>query len=108
MTHADQTYIGPEAIVTKRREYGYPCTANFYKEPPQIISGKKHKLYGHDGKAYVDFFTGCRLSPAATAMKLLRQERSNSADAAIRQPFTLPSRWQIWRSGWQTAFCLAT
>lgn len=58
MTHADQTYIGPEAIVTKRREYGYPCTANFYKEPPQIISGKMHKLYGHDGKAYVDLFTG--------------------------------------------------
>lgn len=58
MTHADQTYIGPEAIVAKRREYGYPCTANFYKEPPQIISGKMHKLYGHDGKAYVDFFTG--------------------------------------------------
>ncbi|OIB00739.1 aminotransferase class III [Paenibacillus sp. LC231] len=58
MRHADQTYIGPEAIVTKRREYGYPCTANFYKEPPQIISGKMHKLYGHDGKAYVDFFTG--------------------------------------------------
>lgn len=58
MTHADQTFIGPEAIVTKRREYGYPCTANFYKEPPQITSGKMHKLYGHDGKAYVDFFTG--------------------------------------------------
>lgn len=58
MTHADQTYIGPEAIVAKRREYGYPCTTNFYKEPPQIISGKMHKLYGHDGKAYVDFFTG--------------------------------------------------
>ncbi|MGG4105311.1 aspartate aminotransferase family protein [Paenibacillus lautus] len=58
MTHADPTYIGPEAIVAKRREYGYPCTANFYKEPPQIVSGKMHKLYGHDGKAYVDFFTG--------------------------------------------------
>ncbi|MGE7824762.1 aspartate aminotransferase family protein [Paenibacillus sp. NPDC093718] len=58
MRHADQTYIGPEAILTKRREYGYPCTANFYKEPPQIISGKMHKLFGHDGKAYVDFFTG--------------------------------------------------
>ncbi|MGG4344417.1 aspartate aminotransferase family protein [Paenibacillus lautus] len=58
MTHADLTYIGPEAIVAKRREYGYPCTANFYKEPPQIVSGKMHKLYGHDGKAYVDFFTG--------------------------------------------------
>lgn len=58
MTHADPTYIGPEAIVAKRREYGYPCTANFYKEPPQIVSGKMHKLYDHDGKAYVDFFTG--------------------------------------------------
>lgn len=58
MTHADPTYIGPEAIVAKRREYGYPCTANFYKEPPQIVSGKMHKLYGHDGKAYADFFTG--------------------------------------------------
>lgn len=58
MMHEDHTHIGPEAIVAKRREYGYPCTANFYKEPPQIVSGKMHKLYGHDGKAYVDFFTG--------------------------------------------------
>lgn len=58
MAHEDQAYIGPEAIVAKRRQYGYPCTANFYKEPPQIVGGKMHMLYGHDGKSYVDFFTG--------------------------------------------------
>lgn len=58
MTHEDQAYIGPEAIVAKRKQYGYPCTANFYKNPPQIVGGKMHKLYDQEGKSYVDFFTG--------------------------------------------------
>ncbi|WP_433938269.1 aspartate aminotransferase family protein [Paenibacillus lautus] len=58
MKHEGHTHIGPEAVAAKRRRYGYPCTAHFYREPPQIVGGKMHKLYGHDGKAYVDFFTG--------------------------------------------------
>lgn len=58
MKHEGHTHIGPEAVVAKRRRYGYPCTAHFYSEPPQIVSGKLHNLYGHDGKAYVDFFSG--------------------------------------------------
>lgn len=58
MKHEGHTHIGPEAVVVKRRRYGYPCTAHFYSEPPQIVSGKLHNLYGHDGKAYVDFFSG--------------------------------------------------
>ncbi|MBR2567808.1 MAG: aspartate aminotransferase family protein [Paenibacillus sp.] len=58
MTDNNKAYIGPEAIVAKRKQYGYPCTANFYKNPPQIVGGKMHKLYDHEGKSYVDFFTG--------------------------------------------------
>lgn len=58
MTDNNKAYIGPEAIVAKRKQYGYPCTANFYKDPPQIVGGKMHKLYDHEGKSYVDFFTG--------------------------------------------------
>lgn len=58
MTDNNKAYIGPEAIVEKRKQYGYPCTANFYKDPPQIVGGKMHKLYDHEGKSYVDFFTG--------------------------------------------------
>lgn len=58
MKHEGHTHIGPEAVAAKRLRYGYPCTAHFYSEPPQIVGGKMHTLYGHDGKAYVDFFTG--------------------------------------------------
>lgn len=58
MKHEGHTHTGPEAVAAKRLRYGYPCTAHFYSEPPQIVSGKMHKLYGHDGKAYIDFFTG--------------------------------------------------
>ncbi|WP_145039960.1 aspartate aminotransferase family protein [Paenibacillus sp. Y412MC10] len=58
MKHDGHNHIGPEAVAAKRRRYGYPCTAHFYSEPPQIVGGKMHTLYGHDGKAYVDFFTG--------------------------------------------------
>ncbi|WP_036696003.1 aspartate aminotransferase family protein [Paenibacillus taiwanensis] len=54
----DQTYIGPEGVLAKRKEYFYPCTHHFYKQPPQIVRGKMQYLYDNEGKSYVDFFAG--------------------------------------------------
>ena len=51
-------YIGPEDILQKRKQYFFPATSSFYKEPPQIIGGSMQYLYDHNNKRYVDFFAG--------------------------------------------------
>lgn len=51
-------YIGPENIIEKRREYFFPATACFYKNPPQIVGGSMQYVFDHNDKKYVDFFAG--------------------------------------------------
>lgn len=50
--------IGAEAILKKRKQYFYPCTAHFYKQPPQIVRGRMQYLYDDNGKQYLDCFSG--------------------------------------------------
>ncbi|TPG71265.1 aspartate aminotransferase family protein [Brevibacillus laterosporus] len=67
------TYLGSSGILEKRKEYFYPCTAHFYKEPPQLVRGDMQYLYDSTGKAYTDFFSGVSVvacghcNPAITA-----------------------------------------
>lgn len=51
-------YIGAENILEKRREYFFPATSNFYKNPPQIVSGSMQYLFDSNNKKYLDFFSG--------------------------------------------------
>ncbi|WP_410770934.1 aspartate aminotransferase family protein [Fontibacillus sp. BL9] len=53
-----ENYIGPEGVLAKRRQYFYPCTSHFYRNPPQLVKGEMQYLYGHDGTCYTDFFAG--------------------------------------------------
>jgi len=50
--------IGPEQILTKRKEYLFPATVSFYQEPPQIVSGSMQYLFDDKNKKYVDFYAG--------------------------------------------------
>ena len=52
------SYIGPEQILTKRKEYLFPATVSFYQNPPQIVSGAMQYFFDHEGKKYVDFYAG--------------------------------------------------
>lgn len=52
------TYIGPDAILQKKREYLIPCVYHFYKKPMQIVRGEMQYLYDHTGKQYLDFYGG--------------------------------------------------
>ncbi|TVX89845.1 aspartate aminotransferase family protein [Paenibacillus agilis] len=52
------TYIGPDKVLEKRKQYFFPCTHHFYQDPPQIVQGSMHKLIDHTGKEYTDFFAG--------------------------------------------------
>jgi len=51
-------YIGPEAILAKKKEYIIPCLGHFYKEPRQFVRGSMQYLYDSTGKKYLDCFAG--------------------------------------------------
>ena len=36
---AEHTYLGPEAIIEKKKKYIMPCLGHFYKEPRQFVRG---------------------------------------------------------------------
>lgn len=52
------SYIGPENILAKRKDFFYPATSCFYKNPPQIVRGMMQYLFDSNDKKYVDFFAG--------------------------------------------------
>ncbi|MCY6484735.1 aspartate aminotransferase family protein [Clostridium aestuarii] len=51
-------YIGPSEIIKKKKDFLYPCTHHFYKNPPQIVKGDMQYLFDSTGKKYLDFFAG--------------------------------------------------
>lgn len=51
-------YIGPDNILAKRKEYFFPATSCFFKNPPQIVAGSMQYLFDNTNKKYVDFFAG--------------------------------------------------
>ena len=51
-------YIGPEAILEKKKNYIMPCLGHFYQKPPQFVRGFMQYLFDTAGKKYLDFFAG--------------------------------------------------
>jgi 4-aminobutyrate aminotransferase-like enzyme len=56
--NALETLIGPGEIVRKKKEYMIPCVYHFYKDPMQIVQGKGQYLYDHEGRQYLDCYSG--------------------------------------------------
>lgn len=52
------TWIGPEKILAKKKEYLLPCLYHFYQNPPQIVRGKGVFVYDNEGRKYLDLFAG--------------------------------------------------
>ncbi len=52
------TYVGPEEIMRKKKEYLIPCVYHFYSKPMQLVRGEMQYLYDHTGKQYLDCFAG--------------------------------------------------
>ncbi len=51
-------YIGPEAILEKKKKYIMPCLGHFYQNPRQIVRGSMQYLYDSEGRKYLDCFAG--------------------------------------------------
>lgn len=54
----DNSFIGPDKIIEKKREYMIPCVYHFYQEPMQVVRGEGQYLFDQEGKRYLDFFSG--------------------------------------------------
>ena len=54
----DASFIGPEEILRKKKEYLIPCVYHFYQQPMQLVRGQMQYLYDHTGKQYLDCFAG--------------------------------------------------
>ena len=52
------TYIGPEEILRKKKEYMIPCVYHFYQKPMQLVKAEMQFFYDHTGKKYTDFYAG--------------------------------------------------
>ena len=49
-------FLGPDAILEKKRDYLIPCVYHFYRNPPQFVRGEGCCLYDSTGKRYLDLF----------------------------------------------------
>ncbi|KAL1368809.1 hypothetical protein HN51_022948 [Arachis hypogaea] len=58
--YAPPPYSGPsgDEILAKRREYLSPSLFHFYKNPLNVVEGKKQYLFDEKGKRYLDAFGG--------------------------------------------------
>ena len=53
-----KNYIGPQAILEKKKKYIMPCLAHFYHQPKEFVKGSMQYLYDSEGKKYLDRFAG--------------------------------------------------
>ncbi|KAK7390254.1 hypothetical protein VNO78_25553 [Psophocarpus tetragonolobus] len=58
--YSPSQYAGPTAdeILAKRRAYLSPSIMHFYKNPVNIVEGRKQYLFDEEGRRYVDAFGG--------------------------------------------------
>jgi 4-aminobutyrate aminotransferase-like enzyme len=56
--------IGPEEILRKKKDYLIPCVYHFYKNPMQIVQGKGQYLFDHEGREYLDCYSGVSVAGA--------------------------------------------
>ncbi len=56
--------IGPDEIIRKKKEYLMPCMYHFYSDPMQIVRGKGQYLYDHEGRQYLDCYSGVSVASA--------------------------------------------
>ena len=51
-------YLGPDAILEKKKNYIMPCLGHFYERPPQFVKGFMQYLFDSTGKKYLYCFAG--------------------------------------------------
>lgn len=85
--------IGREAVAAKRKQYFYPCTQHFYRNPPQLVRGSMQFVYDENDKVYTDFFAGVSVvacghcNPSITARTIEQlQQLQHTTTVYLTQP----------------------
>lgn len=73
-------FIGPNAIIEKKKEYLFPCSHHFYSNPPQIVRGEMQYLYDKEGNKYTDFFSGVSVVNCGHCNKEILQATINQIE----------------------------
>ena len=55
---SEKHFIGPAAIIEKKKKYIMPCLAHFYKNPQEMVKGSMQYLWDSNGKKYLDCYAG--------------------------------------------------
>ena len=50
--------VGPRALLKLEKKYLIPCVYHFYKDPPQIVAAQGCHMIDHDGRRYLDCYSG--------------------------------------------------
>ena len=53
-----KSWLGPQLILEKKRQYLLPCLYHFYRDPPQFVRGQGCYMYDSKGREYLDFYAG--------------------------------------------------
>jgi 4-aminobutyrate aminotransferase-like enzyme len=64
MRSASVECAGPGELLRLKAEYLVPCVYHFYKDPPQIVGGHGCTLVDHNGREYLDCYSGVTVMSA--------------------------------------------
>jgi acetylornithine/succinyldiaminopimelate/putrescine aminotransferase len=64
MPESRQQPAGPDELLRLKREYLIPCVYHFYERPPQIVAADGCWLIDHQGRRYLDCYTGVTVMSA--------------------------------------------
>lgn len=54
----------PHELLRLKSEYLIPCVYHFYRQPPHIVAGEGCRLYDHEGRSYLDCYSGVTVMSA--------------------------------------------
>lgn len=74
------TTSSPEEIIDQRAEYLVPWTRHFYAEPPWIVRGELQYLFDHEGKRYLDFYSGVAVMNAGHSSEEIARAAHEAID----------------------------
>jgi 4-aminobutyrate aminotransferase/4-aminobutyrate aminotransferase/(S)-3-amino-2-methylpropionate transaminase len=57
-------HAGPAELLRLKSEYLIPCVYHFYRKPPQIVAAAGSHLIDHEGRRYLDCYTGVTVMSA--------------------------------------------
>lgn len=66
-TTVDTRHARPDELLRLKSDYLIPCVYHFYRRPPHIVSAEGCWLFDHEGRRYLDCYSGVTVMSAGHA-----------------------------------------